>query len=144
MKILWKYLKSLNDHDCGQKYSKVTCPSCSKQVSRTNYARHIKSHAVIKFKCDHCKSLFATKEKKEKHMKVHVKHTCMVCGKNFPRPSTLEKHTKLHQEDDSSSATNTTDENSLRTGNTLKCKVCKMEISSITKMTQHMHKRLFF
>ena len=138
--MIFCYLKSYNDHKCGKKYFKLTCPSCGKKVSSTNYARHIKFHSEARFKCDICNSNFVNQAKKDKHMNVHAKHTCTFCGKSFPRPSILHKHLEVHKTNELAAASEQTQENSSKTGNSLKCKVCNSELSSATKMIQHMQK----
>ena len=73
---LFKYLKSLNNHKCGEKSK--SCPSCSKIKSNANFAKHIKLHSVPKFKCAMCNRLFHSEAKKDSHMKIYSEYTTHV------------------------------------------------------------------
>ena len=111
----FKYLKSLNNHKCGEKSK--SCPSCSKIISNANFAKHIKLHSVPKFKCAMCNRLFHSEAKKDSHMKIHSEYTCTYCGKKFENPVKLKRHLPSHGEKQQSGQVKT-----------VNCKVCKAEV----------------
>ena len=124
------YLKSLNDHKCGSKYNKITCPSCSKLISSTNYSRHIKLHSISKFKCSKCAKHFISKIMRDNHEKFHADNNCGLCGMNFRRPSELKKHLISHgSKQQPESASNQ---------KFVTCKVCNAELSSLRVLGIHM------
>ena len=99
----FKQLKSFLSHKCGHKLQKVRCPSCDKEISRTNYAKHIRFHASTRYKCDLCSKKFKDEAKKTKHMKDHSDRRCNICGKQFSRNFNLKEHYKVHTIDKDSS-----------------------------------------
>ena len=131
----FNYIKRFNEHVCGRKYQKIPCPSCSMLISSSNYARHIKLHSAVRFKCDTCGIQFSTQEKREVHMKLHVEHKCTFCGKIFRRPSLLKKHLLVHEEHQPESEA----KESSVTKPTVKCKICNTEVSSVRVLGIHMH-----
>ena len=126
----FKYLKSLNDHVCGSKYKKITCPSCSKVISSSNYSKHLKRHSVSKFKCSRCSKHFISKTLRDNHEKLHTEHNCGICNKKFRRPCALKKHLLLHEDQQQPEPASTS--------KTVKCKVCDAEQSSIRVLGMHM------
>ena len=127
----FKYLKSLNEHVCGSKYKKITCPSCSKIISSSNYSRHLKRHSISKFKCSRCEKHFISKTLRDNHEKLHTDNNCCICNMKFRRPCDLKKHHASQHEaqQQPEPASNP---------KTVKCKICDAEQSSIRVLGIHM------
>ena len=67
-------------------------------------------------------------------MKLHVQHKCTFCGKIFRRPSLLKKHLLVHEKHQPEGEAN---ESSV-TKQTVLCKICHTEVSSVRVLGIHM------
>jgi hypothetical protein len=142
----FKQLKSFNVHKCGRKLQKIKCPSCSKEISRSNFAKHIKLHSSIRYQCDLCTKAFIDEAKKEKHMKNHADTKCSICGKKFTRSLTLKEHSKVHKTyndndelgREESQKLEGSDNESIAELKYKNCSYCEKKLSSLTDLTKHM------
>ena len=116
-------MKSFYNHKCGLKYHKVKCPSCSKDISKNNLAKHIGLHSAIRYQCSLCHKKFKNEDLKMKHMQTHAETTCDTCGKSFASATTLKEHSKVHtrpiRQHDETASINI-------------CKVCKLQFPSLS------------
>ena len=72
----------------------MSCPSCSKLISKKSMKIHLKMHSSLKFSCSTCSCIFNSKDKLEKHKLVHNKkvHVCNVCGEEYNSKSLMKAH----------------------------------------------------
>ena len=127
---IYYQLTSFKKHQCSS-IVKVCCPSCNKQISKSNISHHMKIHSEPRLKCKQCKKLFKTKETLEKHFQVHStsgRIQCSACDKTFTRPSHLKTHAKIHESDRSVSVKS----------NDFKCKFCDYVASSPAARQVHL------
>ena len=135
----FKQLKSFHDHKCGLKLQKIRCPSCGKEISRVNLAKHLKLHSSKKYQCDLCAKTFTDEAKKINHMKCHADTTCSICGKTFTRALTLREHVKTHNrktqvlENQSEK-----DEDKVSVLKKKPCRFCEKQLMSVVELTKHM------
>ena len=123
-------LTSFKKHQCPS-IVKVCCPSCNKQISKSNISHHMKIHSKPRLKCKQCNKPFKTKETLEKHFQVHStsgSKQCSACDKTFTRPSHLKTHSKIHEVDRSVSDKS----------NNFKCKFCDYVASSPAARQVHL------
>ena len=83
----------------------IPCDICGKLYKSI---KSVEEHKVIdhgaegKFKCDECGKQFLTKQRFDKHVRVHTgekPYECITCGRAFSDQSTLHIHSKLHTND---------------------------------------------
>ena len=109
------------------KVTKIKCPSCSKEISRTNFSKHIKLHSAIRFHFSFCPKRFKGEAKKEKHIEIHSKQS-----------TSKDKGDK----DDEAEMETTDVEDSKEMPPVLKirkCKICQSQLSSLTDLTRHIY-----
>ena len=141
-------LKSFLVHKCDKRGAdKISCPSCSKLISRSNITHHLKTHLLGKnLKCNKCTLTFENEGLKKVHMEKHLKHVCNICGKTFKRPFPFKEHMKTHEYENESSKEDTSGEGLESTKKAevgkglFKCKVCGEIYPSITSLKIHMNK----
>ena len=140
---VFKQLKSYNTHKCQPEIPKKRCPACSKEISAANFAKHVKLHSVVKFKCSVCPKEFLTEEKKDRHFSDHKEFKCDICEKVFMKSFFLKRHTKqVHAEKNASESQEPESEIPPSVSVTSKqvCKFCKEVLNSLTDLTKHMRK----
>ena len=145
----YKQLKSFNVHKCITKYQKVKCQFCSKEISQTNFSKHIKFHTQAKFPCNLCSKIFPNQTKLDKHLQRHEDLRCKECEKSFSATFFLKRHMKIHTRQNSDGAehsleleTSQPQNNNGKAGgisNEAKhCKYCKVQFRNIKELTKHM------
>ena len=146
----YQQLKSYNVHKCVPKNQKLKCPSCSKNISQANFAKHIKLHSKPRYPCNQCPKIFPTKTKLDKHVEQHENCKCGVCGKKFAVPFSLKRHMKVHTNinlnegelgDIETSLTDNNKDNAADTSNTsmnTNCKFCEVELRTLIDLTKHL------
>ena len=90
---LKNHVKSIH---MGNPNTKV-CPECYKEVSVSNFTRHVKeTHWQEKKMCPHCKKLFCMSTLRKHIRSIHDKeqHPCQHCGKTFNEKGNLSSHIK--------------------------------------------------
>ena len=140
---VFKQLKSYNTHKCQPEIPKKRCPACSKEVSAANFAKHVKLHSVVKFKCSLCPKEFLTEEKKDRHFSDHKEFKCDICEKVFLKSFFLNRHNKqVHTVKNASESQEPESEIPPSVSVTSKqvCKFCKEGLKSLTDLTKHMRK----
>ena len=91
---IYSQFKSFNKHVCNKRKTKMSCPSCSKLISKKFMKIHLKMHSSLKFSCSTCSCSFNSKDKLEKHQLVHNKkvYACNVCGEEYNSKSLMKAH----------------------------------------------------
>ena len=85
------------------KKTKVTCPLCSKLISKRSLTQHIKAiHKGFKHKCSLCDKQYADPASLSRHVRVNhkgVKYRCPQCDKQFSYQISLSSHMEqVHQD----------------------------------------------
>ena len=76
------------------------CKSCEKMFGNKDILNQHKKivHDQRGYQCEECKKFFQLKGNLKRHMSVHkvqmIKHSCVVCGKEFNLQSDLNHHLK--------------------------------------------------
>ena len=87
-------LKSLKNHTCHDKYERIPCTMCNKQISKGNISHHMKTHKNFgRFGCENCDKTFKDRSVLEKHQQKEVcMRKCKMCGEKFTRMKHLLNH----------------------------------------------------
>ena len=87
----------LRMHEGDKPFQCDQCPS--KFSNNESLTIHKRTHSGVKpFKCPECDYCCADSSNMSKHKKIHQRpiHFCTQCGQDFCRPSSLKRHTALH------------------------------------------------
>ncbi|CAG7836875.1 unnamed protein product [Allacma fusca] len=123
-------LKSGEETESGTKSSIIPCPLCSETFTmQNNLIRHIKRRHCQdskrnEFNCDICGEDFEKKLHLDAHLKrIHQKMflNCPNCSKSFPNTKILERHLKIHADDQQQ----------------FKCEICSKFFASYRNLIHH-------
>ena len=95
-RIRGMFLRHKNGHK-KQIYKFVQCDICGITVQDRTMQDHLDNHAgVLKFECEKCGKMFASRGRLYNHRMVHknVNYQCEVCGASYKQKSYLKRHIK--------------------------------------------------
>ena len=95
-RIRGMFLRHKNGHK-KQIYKLVQCDICGITVQDRTMQDHLDNHAgVLKFECEKCGKMFASRGRLYNHRMVHknVNYQCEVCGASYKQKSYLKRHIK--------------------------------------------------